>query len=109
MFVVDNNLSPKIAAALRGAYPGILHVADVMLDEKADAEIWEYAQAHGLHILTKDRDFKDIQATRGAPPKVVWLRLGNVPTRQILAVLLKNEAHIKNFLAQKGAWTMEIR
>jgi predicted nuclease of predicted toxin-antitoxin system len=109
MFIIDNNLSPKIARALNGIYPGIQHVADIKLDQKTDVEIWEYAQAHGLHILTKDRDFKDIQGMRGAPPKVVWLRLGNVSTRQILAVLLRNETRIKAFLAQKGAWTMEIR
>lgn len=109
MLILDNNLSPRLIAELRDTYVGILHVCDVGLDDKSDIEIWQFAEKHKLHVVTKDKDFKNIQAVRGWPPKIVWLRLGNVPSSKILKVLLNNEKEIRSFLSSDSSGTLQIR
>ncbi|TAE59573.1 MAG: hypothetical protein EAZ89_02370, partial [Bacteroidetes bacterium] len=53
-----------------------------------DSDIWNYAAAHNLIIVTFDEDFSDFLSVKGAPPKIVWLRTGNLPTPQIAEKLL---------------------
>jgi predicted nuclease of predicted toxin-antitoxin system len=56
-----------------------------------DQELWEYARQGGFVVLTKDKDFQQLSALRGAPPKVVWLRVGNRSTAD-LAKLVRAHA-----------------
>src|SRR5437870_13286503 len=46
-----------------------------------DRAVWTYAAAHGLAVVSKDADFQKLSVALGPPPKVVWLRVGNRPTR----------------------------
>jgi len=48
-----------------------------------DSQIWRYAAANGCVILTKDADFYDSILLNGAPPKVVWVRLGNCKRKDL--------------------------
>ena len=41
----------------------------------------------GLVIVSKDPDFRQLAFLNGPPPKVVWLRLGNVSALDILETL----------------------
>ena len=70
MLLIDNNLSPRIARVLQDTYQGMVHVADIGLDEADDLVIWEYAKDENLDLLTKDGDFKDLQQLHGYPPKI---------------------------------------
>lgn len=53
--------------------------------------MFEFARSRGLAIVSKDADFVDLAITRGAPPKIVWLRIGNASTPSV-AALLRQEA-----------------
>lgn len=55
----------------------VIHVASLG-ESSTDREIWLYAKAHGLVILTKYADFSFMIATENPPPRVVHLRLGNM-------------------------------
>jgi predicted nuclease of predicted toxin-antitoxin system len=44
----------------------------------SDSELWEYAKAHDLVIVTKDADFSDRMMASDPPPRVVHLRIGNL-------------------------------
>jgi predicted nuclease of predicted toxin-antitoxin system len=44
----------------------------------------------------------------GAPPKVVWLRLGNCTTQDIVDLLRKHVEDIKQFAAQDEAAFLEL-
>ena len=77
----DENLSPRVAAAFLAEYPGSTHVHLAGLGSAADDEVWRYARENGFTIVTKDAGF---------PPKVVWIRLGNVSTDQIEGALRAN-------------------
>ncbi len=55
----DENVSPRLAAALSDEFPGSVHIRDIGLARASDAAIWIYAREHGLAILSKDSDFID--------------------------------------------------
>ena len=98
MFLVDNNLSPKIAKFLKTAFPDSCHVADIGMATADDQTVWAYAKAKSFHILSKDRDFVALLHLQGFPPKVVRLSSGNVPTKHIIALLQRNLSVLREFL-----------
>lgn len=108
MFLLDNNLSPKIARRIEHLFPGCLHVELVSLDASDDPIVWDFARQSNLHILTKDSDFSRMLTFRGFPPKVVWLKCGNVTTKEIVEKVLDNEAIIHSFLTHPTAGLLEI-
>jgi len=57
-----------------------------------DEDIWNYALKNGFTIVTQDSDFNERIVIYGHPPKVIWLRMGNVSTESI-EVLLKDFYH----------------
>jgi predicted nuclease of predicted toxin-antitoxin system len=85
----DQNLSPRLVTLLHSLFPGSEHVSTAGLDKASDAEVWQYAQANGLVIVSKDSDFSDLAVIRGFPPKVIWLQIGNCTTMQI-ETLIRN-------------------
>ena len=48
-------------------------------------------------IVTKDDDFRQRGFVRGAPPKVIWVRLGNCTTDEVEAVLRARHTDIFAF------------
>ncbi len=62
-----------------------------------DAEIWLYAKLNEFVIVTKDADFHERSILDGAPPKVIFLRVGNGPTEVIRELFADNTAVIEMF------------
>lgn len=73
-FLIDENLPATLAARL--PVP-CMHATDLG-DQPTDTFLWEYARSEGWSLLTKDTDFFDRLTLHGPPPKVVWLRTGNL-------------------------------
>lgn len=73
----DENLSPKLPHLVGNVFPGSTHVRDCGLKGLPDEDIWEYARAKRYMIVSKDSDFCQRSLLYGAPPKFVWLRIGN--------------------------------
>ena len=82
---------------LASEYPGSLHISDIGMAAADDDVVWQYAKENGLIIVSKDSDFHDRSLLRGAPPKVIWLRIGNSTTQQILDILRKHIEEIRDF------------
>jgi predicted nuclease of predicted toxin-antitoxin system len=95
----DQNLSRRLPALLAAEFPGSEHVLLVGLGTADDRTVWAYAASRGLAIVSKDADFVQMSTTLGLPPKVVWLRVGNSPTRVVVALLHSRAADIRVFLA----------
>ena len=93
----DANLSPSLVLRLADFYPGSLHVFDVGDLASDDLAIWNFAAAGGFVIATKDVDFLELSLLRGAPPKVVLLRVGNVTTDAVENLLRANKSAIDRF------------
>jgi len=97
--LLDQNLSRMLVRRLSNEYPESVHVAEVDLDTAADRDIWEYAGEQGYAIVSKDSDFRQLALLFGPPPHVVWLRVGNVSTGVIEALLRRNVARLQGFAA----------
>jgi predicted nuclease of predicted toxin-antitoxin system len=96
----DQNLSAKLCNLLDTAFPDSKHVKyHLGLHEASDVVIWDYALEQNFVIVTKDDDFSQLSALRGAPPKVLWLNIGNCDTVFIAQLLLRNVAVISEFVA----------
>jgi len=104
----DQNLSRRLPALLAAEFPGSEQVLLAGLATADDRAVWAYASAHGLAIVSKDADFQILSAALGPPPKVVWLRVGNGPTRDIEALLRSRAADIQAFLADPTSAVLEL-
>ena len=93
----DENLSPKLPRLVAATFPGSLHVRDLGLMGCADEEIWNYASANGFTIVSKDKDFYQRALLFGAPPKFIWLCLGNCTRDDLLALIRRQEREILTF------------
>ena len=93
----DENLSTKLIRLVSAQYPGSTHVREVDLKGATDYRIWEYAQGNGFTIVSKDDDFRQRSLVEGAPPKVIWLQVGNAGTSEIAALFQSKSAEITAF------------
>ena len=93
----DHNLSPRLPRILSDIYPGSIHVREVGLHESDDSIVWDYAKANGLAIVSKDSDFQQRSLLLGAPPKFLWLRLGNCSVTDSADLLREHSASIHTF------------
>ncbi len=94
----DQNISFRISKKVTDVFAGCQHVTDVKLEDAEDLEIWQYAKDNEFAIVTFDADYYDIALLRGVPPKIIWLRVGNVTTSQLANILKANASNIEHFL-----------
>lgn len=106
--LLDNNLSPKLIPRLAALYPDSTHVALLGLDAASDSAVWQVAREMNCCLVTKDADFNDLLTTKGFPPKVIWIRLGNCTTAQIGDLLTNHHAAILQFGANENAGLLEL-
>ncbi|MEA3642860.1 MAG: DUF5615 family PIN-like protein [Lamprobacter sp.] len=96
--LLDENLSRRLVPFLQDDFPGSSQVALAGLERASDREVWEYAQRNGFVVVTKDSDFHELSLLLGAPPRVVWLQLGNASRSHVLQRLLENATEIERRL-----------
>jgi predicted nuclease of predicted toxin-antitoxin system len=94
----DQNISFRIIGKINFEFPDSKHISDVGLAGSDDSEIWHFARKEGFAIVTFDSDFYEMALILGCPPKVIWLRTGNLTTNQVAELLLMNCNAIKDFL-----------
>lgn len=104
----DHHLSRKLVARLEDLFPHSSHVVFHGLERAEDIDIWHFAQQHQFTIVTKDSDMNDITALRGAPPKILWLRIGNCTTKMTEAIIRRNHAIIEQFHGDPDSAILEI-
>ncbi len=93
----DENLSFRLVDALNDIYPESTHVRQVGLLGADDLHIWNYAAEHGFLLVSKDTDFYERSLVFGAPPKIVWLRTGNISVQDTIAILRTQYIVIRHF------------
>jgi predicted nuclease of predicted toxin-antitoxin system len=95
--LLDENLSPRLAAALCDLYPGSLRLRDCGLRGASNSEVWRFAIENKCMIVSKDSDFAQRSLLFGGLPKVVWLRIGNCTTARADFVLRNASERIVAF------------
>lgn len=86
-FLVDAQLPPALATWIEKRHHQASHVFDIGGVDVSDGKIWEIARREASIIVTKDRDFAIWAAARRKGPQVVWIRLGNATSRNLLTWL----------------------
>lgn len=92
----DANLSPDLVRRLEDLYPGSSHVYSFGI-ESSDTAVWEFAKQGNSTIVSKDSDFHQRALVLGAPPKVVWVRLGNCSTAMVETLLRQRFEEMRSF------------
>jgi len=102
----DENLSGRLADALADVYPGSEDVLGLGFGGAGDGVVWEYAKVHGLTIVSKDADFYERSMRVGAPPKVIWVRLGNCSTVAVEMLLRNSQQALIRFEGSEVSFLM---
>ena len=105
----DQNLSPKLVSMLADVFPTSSHVLAEHLDTSDDDEVWDFALRNDFTIVTKDQDYDAMSVTRGWPPKILWLQIGNCTTKEVEEVIRKSHSAITDFEADATVGTLVIR
>ena len=95
--ISDENISWR----LKKLFPQweILPVNEINRDQRlTDFTIWKFAKSNNYTILTFDEDFSELQNLYSFPPKIIWMRTGNVSTSEIATILVDNADGITKFL-----------
>lgn len=106
--LVDNQLPAALARFLAQRGLECRHVLDVNLAQASDLEIWLYAASHQMIVVSKDEDFFHLAARPGAEARLIWIRLGNCRTSQLLAAVDKVWARVEACL-DAGDRVVEVR
>jgi predicted nuclease of predicted toxin-antitoxin system len=100
--LVDNQLPVALARYLTSLGHDCEHVETVNLDAASDAEIWQYATQRGAVVVSKDEDFLYLAARAESAARLVWVRLGNCRTSDLLrgwgtACTILGSRHVKGY------------
>ncbi len=89
-------------------FPESSHVRFLDLEDASDFSIFNTARQFDYSLVTFDSDFADLNILNGSPPKIIWIRTGNLTTKSISELLLKNLSLINEFLNSKNQEVLQI-
>ena len=93
--LLDANISWRLTTILSEHFGECVHVNKTELPKPAkDIEIWRYAAENGYTIITQDSDFLNLFETRGFPPKIILLRVGNMNRKKTENILINVKSSI---------------
>lgn len=104
----DQNLSYRLCAALADLFPETTQARLAGLEQSTDAQLWQLAKLNGYTIVSQDADFADMVALYGPPPKVIWIHVGNQPTKVIEKLIRERYEIIKTFVSDTESSCLEI-
>jgi len=97
--LLDENISYKLVNRLQDFFPGIKHISQFQLNSIDDTIIFQFAKENDLAIVTFDEDYFTLSVLNIFPPKIIWLRTGNLSTNELEEILKKKKPVIDAFLA----------
>lgn len=95
-FLLDENLPARLTFS-----PSLTVYSSRSVGTKAtDTEIWQFARANDLAIVSKDADFSARILAQAPPPKVVHIRLGNLRSAEFHSVLALSWPRVEEALSE---------
>ena len=89
LFLVDAQLPPSLAEALRQTGCQAVYLVDLGLLAASDQQIWDEAISRSAILVTKDRDFPLRRAASNDGPAILWVRVGNIGNRKLIELTLR--------------------
>ena len=92
-FWIDLNLPPQVAIQLKEGFK--VHAKsfkELLFSDVPDVEVYKIAakENNKIIITTKDVDFSNYQNIVGAPPRILYLNIGNISNKN-LKLLIENK------------------
>jgi predicted nuclease of predicted toxin-antitoxin system len=94
--LIDENLPASLVDVL----PLDCSHATELGAQPTDLQLWSHARDQDWTILTRDTDFFDRLMLEGPPPKVIWVRLGNIRRKNLENLLLRLWPRITELLEE---------
>ncbi len=94
----DEHISFRTVRALHDIFAEARHLKFFNLEEATDSSIWDHAKKQGYAIVTKDDDFRELSMTYGQPPKVIWIKAGNISKSDFENFIRLKEPIIRSFM-----------
>ncbi len=104
----DQNISHRIVKLLPARFEGSASVKQFHLTDSTDKAIWQFARSSDFTIVTQDSDFNDLNSLLGFPPKIIWIRTGNLRTEIIANILIDHLEELEKFLEDPNFGCFEI-
>ena len=104
----DEQLSEDLVGLLHDPFPNSIHVRQQGLGGASDRQVWNLARDNECILVTKDEDFHRLSVVLGAPPKVVWIRIGNSTTEEVAELLRKRVDDIRRFVDHAEVTLLEL-
>lgn len=92
--LIDENLPIELG---RGLGLKTAHATELG-NRLTDLELWDEAVKQDSVLVTKDADFFDRMSLIGPPPKVIWIRFGNMRRKELENVFSERWPKIAHLL-----------
>lgn len=107
-FLVDNQLPPALARFIsEDLAVEALHVMDVGMRNRSDADVWAYASENDFVLISKDEDFVTLYS-KSPSARLLWVRLRNC-RRVLLLKVFKEQWHRILACLENGERFIELR
>ncbi|GAB3497929.1 DUF5615 family PIN-like protein [Spirosoma knui] len=97
--LLDQNISFRVVKQLKSMFPEVIGVRECGLYNADDYQIWEYALQNKYTVVTFDKDIPAIGSVKGFPPKIIWLRTGNLSNQAVVSLFVDHANDIIAFVA----------
>ena len=99
--LLDQNISFRVVKLLSEYFSLSTHVKQENLTNASDLEIRNYAIKNGHTIVTYDDDFIKYNLLYGPPPKIIWIRTGNLSNEALAKLLIAQKEKIETFISSE--------
>ena len=106
--LLDQNMSYRLVDKINSLFPETEQVKRLGLEDKPDRDIWDFAKKEDFTIVTFDSDFYDMSLLLGHPPKVIWIKVGNLTTKNLELIIKEKAEQIKLFISDIEISCLEI-
>jgi predicted nuclease of predicted toxin-antitoxin system len=108
-FILDENLSWRIAKLIQSEFPDCIHIIDIFDDTSPlDISIWNYAFENNMAIITIDNDFNILSKFYNSLPKIIHLQVHNESNKAIANRLISHAEEINKFISNENLFLLEI-
>ncbi len=102
--LIDENLPFSLVRLLDA---DCLHASEIAA-QASDSLLWKTARENKWMILTRDTDFFDRLLVHGAPPKVIWVRMGNIRKNALIELLTQRWPAVQQLLGSNDLVEMHL-